>query len=302
MVRRRRKRSPAAYNSDIIFDVVNYICLSLALIIFIYPLFFVVIASVSDPTAVWNGEVWLFPKGASLSGYSLILENEFIWSGYLNTVIYTVLGTSINLVITIMAAYPLSRKDFLPRNILMKLYVFTMFFSGGLIPTFLLVKNLGLVNTIWAMVIPNAVAVWNVIITRTYFQHNIPDELRESAALDGCNTTKFLLRVVLPLSAPIIAVIGLFYAVGHWNAFFNGLIYLRDRDKYPLQLVLREVLILSQLEEMLTSDPKYAEERMRQAETVKYGVIIVASVPVLIIYPFVQKHFVKGVMVGSIKG
>lgn len=289
---------------DTTFDIINYSLLMIMLIMFIWPLVFVVSASISSPTAVWNGEVWLLPKDISLEGYTRILQNENIWNGYKNSILYTLTGTMINLFMTVTAAYPLSRKDFYPRNVVMAIYTFTMFFGGGLIPNYLLVKELGMHNKIWAMIIPNAVAIWNIIITRTYFQTNIPNELREAASIDGCNNIKFLTRVVLPLSAPIIAVMTLFYGVGHWNAFFNALIYLQDRNKFPLQLILREILILSQVEQDMLSDvdPKEAAERMRIAETVKYGVIIVASLPVLTMYPFVQKHFVKGIMVGSIKG
>lgn len=288
---------------DDVFDVINYTLLFIILLIFLYPLIFVVSASISDPNAVWNGELWLLPKKVSLTGYYRTLKNNEIWIGYRNSLFYMVIGTSINLIMTITAAYPLSRKNFYPRSFLTAIYTFTMFFGGGLIPTYLLIKQLKMLDTVWVMVIPNAVAFWNIIITRTYFQTNIPEELREAASIDGCSNIKFLNRVVLPLSTPIIAVMALFYGVGHWNAYFNGMIYLQDRSKFPLQLILREILVLSQLEQdMLNVDPKDMMERLKVAETMKYAVIIVASVPVLMIYPFVQKHFVKGVMVGSIKG
>lgn len=291
-------------NFDRVFDMVNYGLLCIILIIFIYPLLFVLSASISDPNAVWNGQVWLLPRDISFSGYEMIFQNENIWIGYRNTVIYVIVGTIINLFVTITAAYPLSRKDFYVRNFLMRLYTFTMFFSGGMIPTYLLVKQLGMLDTIWAMVIPNAASVWNVVITRTYFQNNIPEELREASAIDGCSNIRFLIKIALPLSAPIVAVMTLFYGVGHWNAFFNGLIYLSDRAKFPLQLFLREILILSQMEQNMLEyvDPNEVSERMRIAETIKYGVIVVSSLPVLLAYPFVQRHFVKGIMIGSIKG
>ena len=291
-------------NFDRVFDMVNYGLSCIILIIFIYPLLFVLSASISDPNAVWNGQVWLLPRDISFSGYEMIFQNENIWIGYRNTVIYVIVGTIINLFVTITAAYPLSRKDFYVRNFLMRLYTFTMFFSGGMIPTYLLVKQLGMLDTIWAMVIPNAASVWNVIITRTYFQNNIPEELREASAIDGCSNIRFLIKIALPLSAPIVAVMTLFYGVGHWNAFFNGLIYLSDRAKFPLQLFLREILILSQMEQNMLEyvDPNEVSERMRIAETIKYGVIVVSSLPVLLAYPFVQRHFVKGIMIGSIKG
>lgn len=290
------------FDPDMAFDIVNHALLIATFVIFVYPMFFVIIASISDPGAVWRGEVWILPKGVSFGGYKRILENGDIWTGYRNSLLYVVVGTSINLVMTITAAYPLSRHDFLPRSFLMKLYAFTMFFTGGLIPLYLLVKNLGMLNTLSAMVLPNAVAFWNIVIARTYFGTVIPKELHESASMDGCTDFRFLLQVVLPLSAPIVAVLALFYGVEHWNTFFNGLIFLRDRSRFPLQLILRDILLQSEVSDMLTGDPKAMEERMRQAETIKYGVIIIASVPVMFIYPLVQRHFVKGIMIGSLKG
>lgn len=288
---------------DRIFDGFNIVLMLAMLVLFAWPLLFVVSASISDPNAVWNGEVILFPVGVNLNGYREILRYKDILVGYKNTILYTVLGTAVNLVMTICAAYPLSRKDFLPRNLLMVLFMFTMYFSGGLIPTYLVVNELRLINTIWAMIIPSAVSIFNVIITRTYFEHNIPDSLREAAELDGANTLQFLLRIVLPLSAPIIAVMGLYYGVGHWNKFFDALIYLNDKKLYPLQMFLRDILIQQKMDmDMVGLDPAQVEAKMRLSQTIKYGVIIVASVPVLCIYPFVQKHFVKGVMIGAIKG
>ncbi len=290
---------------DRTFDIINYCILSVVLLLYTYPLLFILSASISDPNAIWMGEVWLFPKGISLDGYRMIMNSNNIWIGYRNTILYTIVGTSINVFLTVITAYPLSRKDFLPRNFLMGIYAFTMFFGGGLIPTYMLIRNLRMLNTIWAMTIPGAVGVWHIIITRTYFQTNIPEELRDAASIDGCSNIKFFTRIVLPLSAPIIAVMVLFNTVGHWNAFFNGLIYLSDRSKYPLQLFLRELLILTQMEASMMEGLDAAQdaaEHMKIAETIKYGVIIVASLPVLILYPFVQRHFVKGVMIGSIKG
>lgn len=289
--------------TDYVFDCINYSILCIVLILFIYPLIFILSASISDPNTVWQGKVWLLPKDITFEGYRRILDNRDIWIGYKNTIIYTIVGTVINLFMTVTAAYPLSRKDFYPRNVIMGIYTFTMFFGGGLIPTYLLVKELGLLDSIWAMVLPNAVTVWNIVITRTYFQNNIPNELREAADIDGCSNMIFLTKIVLPLSASIIAVMTLFYGVGHWNAFFNALIYLNQKSQYPLQLFLRDILIRSQIDQsMVSSDGLAASEQQKIAETVKYGVIMVASLPVLVIYPFIQKHFVKGIMVGSLKG
>ncbi len=290
---------------DLTFDIINHILLLLVLIVCVYPLIFVVSASISDPAQVWSGNVWLFPKGITFSGYKTIFEKDSIWIGYKNSLIYMVVGTLVNLFMTFTAAYPLSRKDFRAKGFLMGMYTVTMFFNGGLIPTYLLVKSLNLLDSIWAMILPNAVAFWNIVVTKTYFQTNIPDELLEAASMDGCSNIKFLVRIVLPLSAPIIAVMALFYGVGHWNSYFNALIYLSSRDKYPLQLFLREILLQNQIQSQMletTSGAQALLEQQKVAETIKYGVIIVSSLPMLIIYPFVQKHFVKGIMVGSIKG
>lgn len=285
--------------ADRFFDWFNYGFLSLLLIVILYPLYFIVIASVSDPISVGGGKVWLFPVDFTLEGYQKILENQAIWVGYKNTILYMAVGTAVNVAITVTGAYPLSRKDMYGRNLFMFLITFTMFFSGGLIPTYLLVKSLGLMNSMWAIILPGAVSVWNLIITRTFFQHNIPEELREAAAIDGCSDFKFFLQVALPLSKAILAVLVLFYGVGHWNSFFSALIYLRDEAQYPLQLVLRNILIQNEVQELMNLEPG-ADSNL--SESIKYGVIIVASIPVLILYPMVQKYFVKGVMIGSLKG
>ena len=289
--------------SDNVFDVVNITLLIILAFIFIYPLWFVLIASVSDPNEIWSGNVILFPKGVSFTGYEKILQQSDIWIGYRNSIFYTIAGVCISLFMTVSAAYPLSRKDFKARNFLMGIYTFTMFFNGGLIPSYLLVKNLGMIDSVWAILLPSCISVYNVIVTRTYFQNSIPYELYEAASIDGCTNFKYLLSVVLPLSKPILAVMVLFYGVSKWNEFFNSLIYLSSRDKFPLQLFLKELLVQSQITSEITGvDQRWAVEQMRLSESIKYGVIGVASLPVLMIYPFVQKYFVKGVMVGSIKG
>ena len=287
---------------DRIFDTVNVALMVGVLLAVLYPLYFVVIASFSDPDMVNSGQVWLIPRGVTLEGYARIIRDSTIWRGYRNTIIYTVLGTAVNVAFTIPAAYALSRRDFVGRNLLMMLFAFTMFFTGGLIPTYLLVKNLGLVNTIWAMVLPNAVLVWNLVVARTFFQQNIPEELLEAAVMDGCTNSRFFVSIVLPLSRAIIAVMVLFYAVGHWNSFFQALIYLRDERLYPLQIILRDILIGAEMQAQMVDDAKALEVQMRLAELIKYGVIIVASVPVLLLYPFLQRYFVQGIMIGAIKG
>ncbi len=290
---------------DRIFDsVVNGIGFIILLVVLI-PIIFIVSASFSDPTMISRGQVFLLPKGFTLEGYNKIFEYKPIWIGYRNTLFYTVAGTMINLLVTIPCAYALSRKDFLGRNFVMLMFTFTMFFSGGLIPTYLLVKDLGIINTVFAMLLPNAASVWFLIISRTYFQSSIPDELREAAFIDGSTNLRFFLTIVLPLSKPIIAVMTLFYAVGHWNAFFNALIYLSDFNLYPLQLFLRNILILDQMVDLVSMGDQESQEYMLRLlelkESMKFGIIMVSSLPVLIIYPFVQKYFVKGVMIGAIK-
>ncbi|MEC0201578.1 carbohydrate ABC transporter permease [Paenibacillus lautus] len=287
---------------DRMFNVINYTILILVTIIVMYPLVFVLSASFSDPQAVLRGEMLLWPKGVNLNSYVKIFQNKDIISGFTNTLVYTSLGTFINLTMTILAAYPLSRKDFVGRNAIMALLVFTMFFSGGLIPTYLLIKNLGMLNTLWVMIIPNAVSIWNIIIMRTFFQQSIPGELQEAATIDGCSNIKILTRIILPLSMPIIAVTILFYAVGHWNAFFNALLYLSDKDKFPLQLILREILIQGQTNDMVKMSTESAIKQQREVEGIKYAVLVVANIPVLALYPFLQRYFVKGVMIGAIKG
>jgi len=291
----------ARTKADKVFDTINVIILSLVLVIILYPLIFVVVASVSDPLRVLQGEVWLWPKGLNLESYKLVFSHSQIMIGYRNTLFYTLLGTLINLVMTSLGAYPLSRRDFRARSFFTFLFTFTMFFSGGMIPTYLVVKQLGLLDKIWAMLLPGAVSVWNMTIMRNYFQTSIPFELQESAMIDGCGNLSLLIRIVLPLSVPIIAVMVIFYGVGHWNSYFNALIYLTDQNKYPLQLVLRSILMKEETSEMIAADDSVIRRQM-MAEILKYAAIIVSSVPVLLLYPFLQKYFVHGIMVGALKG
>lgn len=286
--------------SDIIFDIINIAILSIILIIVIYPLILVVSASFSDPMAVMKGEVVLFPVSPTLDAYKAVFRNEDITTGYRNTIIYTVVGTAVNLIMTIAGAYPLSRKDFYGRKALTLFYSFTMFFSGGLIPSYLINTKLGLNNNFWVMIIPGAVSVWNMLIMRTFFQNSIPIELQEAAFIDGCNNISILLKIVLPLSTPVIAVMVMYYGVGHWNAYFTALIYFRDRNKFPLQLILREILVQHEMSQMTEGETLVSQVLL--AEGIKYAVMVVASVPVLLLYPFLQKYFVKGVMIGAIKG
>lgn len=289
---------------DRIFNVINMVIITTFLIGVLYPLIYVLSASISDPNAVLQGQVRLFPVGFTLEGYKAVFTHKLIISGYLNAIFYMVTGTALNVFLTISAAYPLSRKDLSGRKAIMSLFIFAMIFNGGMIPTYLVVKNLHLINSRWAMILPNAIGVWNVIIARTYFQTSIPDELLEASQLDGCTDYQFIAHVALKLSGPIIAVITLFYAVGHWNSYFNALLYLNDQEKFPLQMVLRSILIENEMTaEMFASadlDAMAYKENLR--ELLKYSLIVVASVPLLLIYPFVQKHFVKGIMIGAVKG
>ncbi|MDF2964567.1 MAG: carbohydrate transporter permease [Paenibacillus sp.] len=271
------------------------------LIAVMYPLIYVVSASFSSPGALMSGKVWLLPVEPGLQGYKAVIEHKDVWTGYANSLFYTAIGTCINVVLTIAAAYPLSRKDLSGRKLILLIFTFTMIFSGGMIPTYLLVKDLGLLNTRWALLIPNAISVFNVIVAMSFFRSNIPDELLESAKIDGCGNFRFLWSIVLPVSGAILAVITLFYAVDHWNSFFDALLYLSDKSKYPLQIFLREILLLN-TSDNLTLNVADQNQRLYLNELLKYSLIIFASLPLIVMYPFVQKHFVKGVMIGSLKG
>jgi len=286
---------------DVIFDTVNYALVSVFFLLILYPLYFIIIASISNPDYVNIGAITFWPRGITLEGYQRTLRELSVWRGYRNTILYTVLGTTINVTLTMTAGYALSRRELVGRSVIMRLIVFTMLFSGGLIPTYLIVKGLGMTNRIWAMVIPNAVSAWNLIIARTYLQQSIPQELLEASLVDGCSYARFFREVVVPLSGAIIAVLALLYSVAHWNSFFTGLIYLQDYSKYPLQLVLRDILLGYQTAGA-ADDAKTVQEMQRIADLMKYALIIVASLPVMVLYPFLQRYFVKGVMVGAIKG
>jgi putative aldouronate transport system permease protein len=296
LMRRRSKE-------DLIFDIANVVMLTLAFILVVYPLYFIVIASISNPDKIYAGQVTIFPADITFDGYARIFKSDMIWRGYLNSIVYAVLTTIISLSLILTSAYTLSRKDFIGRKIFMLFFIFTMFFSGGLVPTYLVIKQLGMLNTIWAVVLPGAVGVWNIIIARTFFQLTVPDQLREAAFIDGCNNTRFFFQFVLPLSKPIIAVMVLLHVVGSWNSFFDALMYLQDESLYPLQLVLRNILIQNDVAttgSMISDLQSYAAQQ-RVAELLKYGVIIISTAPLLILYPFLQKYFVHGTLIGAIK-
>jgi putative aldouronate transport system permease protein len=287
-----------------VFQGFLYAGLCIALLVVLYPLYFVLIASVSDPVLANTGQVWLLPRGVTLEGYRTILTDRNILTGYRNSILYTVAGTALNLALTVTAAYALSRRDLVGRGLIMSLLVFTMFFSGGLIPLFLLVRRLGLYDTfaVMILVMPNAVSVFNLIVARTFFASTVPQELLDAAEIDGCSDIRFLWSVVLLISGAIVAVLTVFYAVSHWNAFFGALVFLKTEERFPLQLILRGILLSYQLAQEMWVDEGNETRNQMLAESIKYGVIIVASVPVLLLYPFVQRHYVRGVMLGSIKG
>ncbi|WP_077604303.1 carbohydrate ABC transporter permease [Oceanobacillus sojae] len=288
--------------SDKGFDLINTIFLLIILVLIVYPLIFVLSASISDPQAVSSGKMWLWPVDITFKGYERVFANDAIWLGYRNTIIYTIVGTAIHLFVLLPCAYALSRKELMAKKLILWFVLFTMLFNGGLIPTYLVVKSMGMLDTMWAIIIPNVVGAWSILVARAFFQQSIPDQLVEASKIDGASDFYIFIRMVLPLSLPIIAVMALFHAVNLWNQYFNALIYLSDRDKYPLQLILREILVVNQMQ---LNDPGGSAEslvdQVKTAGLIKYAVIIVSSLPLLLVYPFVQRFFVQGVLIGSIK-
>lgn len=278
-----------------------YLFLFVILIIVAYPLLYILSSSFSSPSAVTAGKVWLLPVEFSIDGYKAVFANRAVMVGYANSVFYTVAGTTINVILTVLLGYTLSRKTFYGRNVIMMMLVFTMIFEGGLIPFYLTVRELGLTGTRWALLIPNAMAVFQVIIARTFFMSTIPEELYDAALIDGSSDVNFLTRIVIPMSKPIIAVMILMYAVGHWNAYFHALIFLNSDDMMPLQIILRRILIMNQVE-MASMDNVAAQARLDLSQMLKYSLIVVASGPILILYPFIQRYFVQGMLLGSLKG
>ena len=292
--------------SDVIYDTILFILLSLVFLVVAYPLYFVIISSVSDPIAVSNGEVTFYPIGFTLDGYREVFKTNTVVRGFLNSLLYTVCGVSVNLLVTLPTGYALSRKDFALKKFVTFFYMLTMFIGGGMMPTYLIVKQTGLLNSMWALIIPGAMGVYNMIVAKTFFSTNIPLELMEAARLDGCGNTRFFFHIVLPLSGAITAILVLYYGQGHWNSYFSALLYINDREKWPLQLELRNILLLNtntMTKEFITEEMRKEQARREAlANMMKYSLIIISSIPMLIVYPFVQKHFVKGVMIGSVKG
>lgn len=305
----RSKNHIRKSRSDKVFDAVNMTLMLLFMCVMIYPLYFTVIASLSDPYAVISGNVYLLPKGVTLEAYQNVLKEDRLWSGYANTIRYTALGTLFNLFLTIPAAYTLSKKRIIGRHLMGIYFMIPMYFSGGLVPTYLQVKSLGLMNTSYTLIVLGGVSMYNLIVTRVFFESSIPGALYESARIDGANELRTFVRIALPLSKPIIAVMALYYAVAHWNSYFNALIYISKDEYQPLQIVLRNILLNNQMslailgtEGMDADAVQAAARRQYLAQGMKYALIFISSAPLLAAYPFVQKHFVKGVMIGSVKG
>ena len=272
-----------------------------ALVVFI-PLWNIVVSSFSDVNAVLGGRVSLWPVDFSLDGYKAVLSNKDVGTGYLNTLAYTVISTIVNISVTMICAYPLTRRELPFRGLIMFLFTFTMFFGGGLIASYLNISNLHMINTFWVMILPGAMSVYNMVLARTFIQSSIPNDLMEAARIDGCSYTRYFFKIVLPLSPAILAVLALNYAVGHWNSYFSALIYLRDRSRFPLQLFLREILIANTIDDSLLVDPESNEIRQGLADVLKYALIVISTLPVLCFYPFAQRYFMQGIMIGSLKG
>lgn len=298
---RKKSKKIKLSRSDIAFNIIVYGFSIIFLIIVLYPLYFMFIASFSDPYAVSSGQMWFYPVGFNVEGYTELLKHSDVWTGYRNTIAYTIVGTMIGLAVNIPAAYALSRRDLVGRGVINLYFIFTMFFSGGLIPTYLVVKDFNLNNTFWVMVLPFSVSVYNIIVSRTFFRSSLPADLADAAAIDGCGNLRFFTQIALPLSKAVIAVIALWTAVGHWNSYFNALIYIQNRNLYPLQLVLRDVLITNNIQSALGTG-EAAQIALRKAALMRYSIIIISTAPIMTIYPFAQKYFNQGVMIGAVKG
>ena len=301
MAKSRSHKIILSWEDKLFYFLVNA-GMTIILLLVLYPLIYVLSSSFSSPSAILAGRIVLWPVEFSLVGYKTVFENSDVYTGYYNSARYMVFGTIINVTATMIAAYPLSRKDLPFKKLWMFMFTLTMFFSGGLIPNYMLMMNLNFIDKIWVMILPGSIAVWNMIIARTFIQSSIPLELFEAASIDGCSDARYFFAIVLPLSKAVIAVISLYYAVGHWNAYFDALIYLNTRKMYPLQLFLREILVVNMIDPASTMDPELMEQRQGMADLLKHSLIIVATVPMLLIYPIAQRYFIKGVMIGSLKG
>ena len=287
---------------DKIMYAIIYTVMCVLLVLVLYPLIYILSSSFSSGAAVSSGRVLFLPVDFSTTGYKIIFGYKLVWTGYKNTIIYTVVATTLNLILTTCAAYPLARRDFIGRNFYMTLFMVIMFFSGGMIPNYILMSRLNLTNTPWSVILSGGISVTNMIIMRTYFMNSIPNDLFDAARIDGITDWGYLFKIVLPLSRAIIAVIILYYAVAHWNSYFTAMLYIRDRDLYPLQMVLRDILNASRVDLSQIDDAELLAAMTGAADLIKYSLIVVATVPILCAYPFVQKYFEKGVMIGSVKG
>ena len=297
----KRKNAIVPCLQDRIVLAANTCAMILFALLIAYPLAFVILASFSKGVNVITLNI--IPKAWSLEGYKAVFSYKWIWIGYRNSLFYTLAGSAFGILFCVLAAYPLSKPDLDGRNLIMGLFVFTMYFGGGLIPTYLTYRSYGLLDKVWVLLLPGAVNVYNMIIMRTYFSTQIPTDLREAAFLDGCGEVRYLLRIVLPLSVPIIAVIGLYYAVGHWNSYFDAMVFLNTKAKKPLSIFLRDILILNDSNDITnTMDPDALASLEERQNVMKYALIVVSSVPMYILYPFIQKYFIKGIMIGSVKG
>lgn len=290
--------------SDKVFNIISRFLLIFLVLICLYPIYFVFIASFTNPDYVNSGAFIFYPKGFNVLGYEKVIQDKSIWTGYGNTIIYTVCGCILGVVVTFMAGFALSRKELVARGLISKLFVFTMYFSGGMIPFYLVIKSINLINTRLVMVIVGSISVYNIIIVRSFITQAIPEELFEAAKLDGCGYVNYFSKVVVPLSKAVIAIVILYIAVTHWNSYFNAMILLQSKSKHPLQLILRRLLITTSIASQAVDvgDPSALEQAQKLVGIMKYSVIVVSTVPILCVYPFIQKYFVKGVMIGSVKG
>ena len=291
--------------ADLIFDIFNMVLMAAIVVVIIYPLYFVLVASVSDPMAVHRGETFLRPVDVNFIGYQEIMKTRSIWAGYRNTVFYTLGGTVINIALTLTCAYALTKKDMPFRKLLSALIIFTMLFDGGMIPRYMIVRNIGIYDTVWAVILPRAVWVFCLMVARTFIEQTIPYDLYEAASVEGCSFARYFTLTIIPLSPALISILVLYYGVGHWNSYFDAMIYMQTRELYPLQLILREILITNLNQSATVGGADSAEainEMLRKSESLKYAIVIVSSLPVLMLYPFLQRYFVKGIMIGAIKG
>ena len=299
---KRKSNKTALSRQDKLFYGITVFIMLLLLLITGYPMIYILSSSFSSRQAVLSGKVFLLPVDFSLEGYEAVFQNRDILIGYRNTLFYTIAGTIINVALTMLAAYAFARRDWVLKKSMTRIFMFVMIFSGGMVPTYLVIRSLGILNTVWAMLLPGALSVYNMIIARTFIENSIPYELFEAARIDGCDDFRYFASIVLPLSKAILAVLTLYYAVGHWNAYFNALIYLNSRRLYPLQVFLREILVLNQFDTADLIDEELMQVKQGMADLLKYALIVVSTAPILCMYPFVQRYFVRGVMIGSVKG